>query len=495
VVRVGEITDTNTFTPWVRLYSPSGALLDSGFGSFAGEVSVTATNSGTFMVVVGDGNGGLFGSGDYRLTLAKTGDPVVVSAGDDGGPMTNGVMHTGTILTGDLDLWRFTATNGVGIVVRVGEITDTNTFTPWVRLYSPTGVLLGSSALGAAGEVAIRATNSGTFTVLIGDGNGVLSGSGTYRLTLARTGDPVVVSAGDDGGPMTNGVMHTGTILLGDLDVWTFTATSGEAIVVRVGEITGTNTFTPWVRLYSPTGVPLGSSALGAAGEVAIRATNSGTFMVVIGDGNGVLIGSGTYRLTLARTGGSVEVSPGDEGGPMNVGVNPEGVINVGDLDVYAFTTCKGENINLKLDELIDNGSFFPWLRLYAPDGALLRSLSGGTNAQINLTATNSGTFIVIVSDGNGNLSGSGTYRLTSNGLSDALRLCIPVISGTNVNISAVGGVSDATYVLFTHTNVTTPVTSWTPLRTNQFDSFGVFSRTNTFDPAEPQRFFLLQQQ
>ena len=41
-----------------------------------------------------------YGSGDYRLTLAKTGDPVVVSAGDNGGPMTNGVMHLGTILTG-----------------------------------------------------------------------------------------------------------------------------------------------------------------------------------------------------------------------------------------------------------------------------------------------------------------------------------------------------------------------------------------------------------
>jgi hypothetical protein len=232
-----------------------------------------------------------------------------------------------------------------------------------------------------------------------------------------------------------------------------------------------------------------------AAGEVSIRATNSGTFIVVIGDGNGGLSGSGDYRLTLARTGGSLEVSPGDEGGSLNVGVNPEGVIDVGDLDVYAFTTCKGENINLKLDELIDNGGFFPWLRLYGPDGVLLRSLSGATTAQIDLRATNSGTFILIVSDGNGSLLGAGTYRLTSNGLSDELRLCIPIISGTNVNLGAVGGVSNATYGLFTHTNVTAPVASWTPIRTNQFDQFGVFDYTTLYNPAERERYFLLRQQ
>ena len=41
--------------------------------------------------------GGPSGTGSYRLTLAKTGAAVVVSPDDEGGPMTNGAMHTGTI--------------------------------------------------------------------------------------------------------------------------------------------------------------------------------------------------------------------------------------------------------------------------------------------------------------------------------------------------------------------------------------------------------------
>ena len=52
----GKITDTNTFTPWIRIYGPTGKLLGSGYGAIAGEVAVTATNSGTFIVVASDGN-------------------------------------------------------------------------------------------------------------------------------------------------------------------------------------------------------------------------------------------------------------------------------------------------------------------------------------------------------------------------------------------------------------------------------------------------------
>src|SRR5207247_2334482 len=102
----------------------------------------------------------------------------------------------------------------------------------------------------AAAEVAVTAGSSGTFLVVAGDFSSGLAGSGTYRLTLAKTGTAVVVSPGDQGGPLTNGAMHTGTIDVGDLDVWTVTASAGEAIVVRMGETT-TGVW-PQLRIYSP---------------------------------------------------------------------------------------------------------------------------------------------------------------------------------------------------------------------------------------------------
>jgi len=53
---------------------------------------------------------------------------------------------------------------------------------------------------------------------------------------------------------VTNGVTTIGTIDTGDLDVWTVSANAGDAVVVRMGQITDVNTFDPWVRVYSADG-------------------------------------------------------------------------------------------------------------------------------------------------------------------------------------------------------------------------------------------------
>ena len=65
----------------------------------------------------------------------------------------------------------------------------------------------------------------------------------------------------------------------------------------------------------------------------------------------------------------------------------------------------------------------------------------------------------------------------------------------SSVHLGGVGGVANATYARFTQTNVATPAVSWTPIRTNQFDSLGVFQYTNVYNPTERQRYFLLLEQ
>jgi len=406
--------------------------------------------------------------------------------------MTNGLMHTGYIDLGDLDVWTVSANAGDSIVVRMGDMTN-STLSPALWIYGPNGALLGADSAGAvAAEVSFRATNSGTFLVVAGDFSAGYLGRGAYRLTLAKTGDPVLVSAGDEGGRMTNGLMHTGIIDVGDLDVWYFTANSGENIVVRMGETVTPSTLSPWLRLYGPNGALLSSVADGAtSAEVFARATNSGTFIVVAADFSAGYSGSGAYRLTLAKTGEPFAVSPGDEGGPMNGGNGYTGTIDVGDIDAFNFTACDGDFVVLQLYEVITNSTLTPWLRLYGRDGALLGSVAAATATQLSIRATNSGAFTVLVTDDSPGYSGTGAYQLTVNGLSFDMKLCIPVISGANVAIGGVGGVSNATFILYSQTNITAPFATWTPLLTNQFDGFGVFNRTN-LSRADPQRFYRL---
>jgi hypothetical protein len=424
VVRVGELTSSGNFDPWLQVYGPDGMLAGSGTvaGATAEEVALTATNGGTFTVLVSDGNyGGFSGSGNYELNYVTLPGDLVVSSGDEGGPMINGELNTGKITIGDLDAWTFTAKSGDSVVVRVGELTSAGNFDPWLRVYGPDGVLAGSGTIAGATteEVALTATNGGTFTVLVSDGNyGGFSGTGTYELNYVTLPGELVVSSGDEGGPMTNGELNMGKITIGDLDGWTFTANVGDSVVVRVGELTSAGNFDPWLRIYGPDGVLVGSGTIAGATteEVALTATNGGTFTVLVSDGNyGGYDGTGTYELNYVTLPGDLVVSSGDDGGPMINGESNEGKITIGDLDGWTFTANPGDSVVVRVGELTSAGNFDPWLRVYGPDGVLAGSgtVAGDTTEEVALTATNGGTFTVLVSDGNyGGSGGTGTYEL-----------------------------------------------------------------------------------
>jgi len=230
--------------------------------------------------------------------------------------------------------------------------------------------------------------------------------------------------------------------------------------------------------------------------ELVLAATNSGTFTALINDsGNLSFDGTGAYRLYFAHFPGAFVVPSGDEGGSLT-GVDALGTIQLGDLDLWRFIACKGDNITLTMDQLSTTNTFNPGLRLYGPDGVLIADSginNSTTNAQIAVTAPSSGSFTVLVGDShNAFYGGTGTYRLSSNGLSDGLKLCTPRISDTNLFLSAVGGPTNGKAVIYSTTKVATSFALWSPMPTNQFDQFGLLNVTNLYNPSVPRQFFRL---
>ena len=467
---------TAGFDGYLELFGPDGALLTwaGGYTDDAIE-NYTATNSGTFTVMVSSWYAK--GTGTYVLNLAQIPEPFIVPAGDEGGPLANGADAIGTITLGDQDMWTFTANKGDTINVRVG----TSGFNAYLPLYGPDGALL--TWAGGYTDDAIEnytATNSGTFTVMVC--NWDHGGSGTYVLNLAQIPEPFIVPAGDEGGPLANGADAIGTITLGDQDMWTFTANKGDTINVRVG----TSGFNAYLPLYGPDGALL--TWAGGYTDDAIEnytATNSGTFTVMVCNWDHG--GSGTYVLNLAQIPEPFIVPSGDQGGAMTGSAHYAGTITLGDLDLWAFTACTGDSINLGLNAT----NFNAYLALYGPDGALLTWEGGHTVETIgNYTATNCGTFTVLVC--NWDHGGTGTYGLTANGLSYELKECLPKISGTNFMFNGVGGNTNANagFVLYATTNIAAPLGLWIPVLTNQFDQFGVFSYTNIYNPTQRQQYY-----
>ena len=379
----------------------------------AAQIDVLAPVTGTYTVVVTSGDAGVDRTGSYTLTLAKSPGAITISPGDEGGPMTNGSNHTGDIHIGDLDAYTFTATAGEAIMLGVGEVGADSAFVPWIRLRSPTGQNLGSESGVLATQIEALATVTGTYTVIVASGDAGLDGAGGYTLTLAKSPGAITISGGDEGGPMTNGSNHVGSIHIGDLDAWTFTATAGEAIMIGVGETGIPTAFSPWIRLRSPTGQNLGSESASWRSRSKRSRPSPALYTVIVASGDAGLDGAGAYTLTLAKSPGPITISGGDDGGALTNGDNHTGIIHVGDLDMWSFQAVAGEALTVGIGETGPNSAFVPWIRLRSPTGQNLGSQSGVMAAQINVTATVTGTYTVVVASGDVGLDDAGSYTLT----------------------------------------------------------------------------------
>lgn len=403
-LRVGEIAGTPSYSPYLRLYGPTGVLIGQDNDASDSYVNHRATNAGTFTVVVGSWFSGQMGSYDLRLVTVP--GAFTVPAGDEGGALTNGMNHFGTTSNGDEDAWTFTASAGENITLRVGELTGTANYYPFMRLIGPTGVLIAQDNDAGDSFINHRATNSGTFTVNVGAW--FRGQTGTYSLRYAKAPGAFVVPSDDEGGPLTNGGVHPGATSVGDEDMWSFTAAVGDNITLRVGEVTGTANYYPYLRLIGPTGVQVGFDNDASDSYLNYRATNAGTYTVLVGawfPGN-----AGTYNLHYANVPVPFIVPPGDEGGGLTNGANHLGVTSNGDEDMWSFSATAGENITIRVGETSGTANYNPFVRLIGPTGVLIAQDNNASDSYINIRATNSGTFTVIV--GAWFRGNTGTYNL-----------------------------------------------------------------------------------
>lgn len=460
VVGVGEIAGSGPdpgFDPWIRLYGPDGTWLSEDWGSNGARTYAQAPLTGTYTVRVAEA-GTQAGPGKYSLTIAKTPGPYSVSAGDEGGPATNGANHSGVISPGDIDPWTFEAAKNDSIAVSIGEVLTSGAdpgFDPWIRLYGPDGSWLTEDWGSNAANLYAQAPLTGTYTVVVAEA-GTQSGAGKYSLTFAKTPGPYSIASGDEGGPMTNGANHPGMVLIGDLDAWTFQATKNDSIAVKIGEILtsgGDPDFDPWIRLYGPDGTWLTEDWGSNAADLYAQAQLTGTYTVIVTEA-GTQSGAGKYSLTFAKTPGPYTVSPGDEGGPMTNGIHYNGVIPGGDLDPWTFQAAKNDDIALRIDEVISgpDPDFDPWIRLYAPDGTWLTEDWGSKSGQIAMRAPLAGTYTVLVTEA-GNQSGPGSYSLTVSGLTNSVP--IPVVTAFHANPPTIQSGQSST-LSWSTTNATT---------------------------------------
>ena len=341
------------------------------------------------------------------------------------GVLTNGADAVGEIASaGQTQTWTFTASKGDGLVLTVIDRAADPAWGPWAGLRGPDGTLLSAFGGGDAGQTFRSAPETGTYSVVVGASPNARNETGPYILRLAKVPGGYVVPDGDEGGGLTNGQNHPGTITLGDLDLWSFHAEAGDALCLTVADqIPGpTSNLAPFIRVWGPDGTGLVNGDGGLATQLCFRAPmddpslgtiGTGTYTVLISANVNAAARTGTYILRLARAPAPFVVPSGDEGGDLTNGQSSPGTITRGDLDLWRFAANKDDVLSLKLTA--QNTGLE--IRVLGPNKELLADAASGPVTQVNLTAKLSGTYTVVISAYVNAPASTGDYTLLATGI------------------------------------------------------------------------------
>ena len=192
---------------------------------------------------------------------------------------------------------------------------------------------------------------------------------------------------------------------------------------------------------------------------------------------------NGSYSVVITNNFGSVTSSNAvlEAGAPV-LTIQPQSqTVNVGATVVFS----------------IDGFGVPPFFLQWYKDGTNLVDggrISGATNAELtidNVQFLDAGSYWVVVSNYVGSVTSSNAVLTV---LAAPSFGSIVSTSGGGFILSGTGGTSNGTFYVLTTTNLTVPLTNWTPIATDQFDSLGDFIFTNNAQTNTPQQFYLLQQ-
>ena len=349
---------------------------------------------------------------------------------------------------------------------------------------------------------SVGAGSNATFTV---------SATGTVPLSYQwqRVGTNMVgtnlVNGGNVSGAATNVLKFTPAQLTNAGSYWVIVTNFGGSVTSSVAALTVGN-FPPAITIQ-PT-----NQVTGVSSNVTIVVVATGTEPLVyqwwLNVTNRVVNGLQTGGETISGATSNVltinNVQTNDNGSYSVVITNNFGSVTSSNavleagapvltLQPQSQTVNVGATVVFSTDGFGAPPFFFQWFK----DGTNLVDggrISGATNFELtidNVQFLDAGSYWLVVS----NYVGSAT---SSNAVLTVLAAPsfggIVSTSGGGFILSGTGGTSNGTFYVLTTTNLTVPLTNWTPIATDQFDSLGGFIFTNAAQTNAPQMFYILKQ-
>ena len=257
---------------------------------------------------------------------------------------------------------------------------------------------------------------------------------------------------------------------------------SGAGVLTKTGSgtltISGNNTYNGGTTISH--GTLLANNVAGSA---------TGTGLVTVA--GGTLAGTGIISSVVSVNAGGV-LAPGNPFGTLTVSNNL--TLSAGSTNFMQVQHSPLTNNSVKVTGILTEGGTLNVTNL---GGTALAA--GDTFTLFNAASYNGAFANVILPSLPVGLAWN-TNNLNTAGTLSVVVTAKPVIgtvsiSGGGLALAGTGGVANASFYLLGSTNLSTPVSNWTRLLTNQFDNSGNFNFTNGINSNTAQSFYLLQLQ
>ena len=310
-------------------------------------------------------------------------------------------------VSGETDSYSFSLAQGESVQISVVDPShaDTDDLAPYIRLFDPSNTEVRSGNDYVVARIfSYTAETGGTFEMHVSSGpNAGKDATGPYRLYFSKA------PGASEHGSLNDHHMSSGTIDLGDIDSYSFSANAGDRAHLRMTATSGD--LFPYLHLYDPDGEPIssvGDYAVAASRSVALEKTGQYTVMLSAGHPNGRQRTTGDYTLHFARAPGA------NEHGLLSDHDTRSGSIDLGDIDSYTFYAEENDRVHVRLADLAGQ-DMYPYIHLYSPSGELVEHAGGYTVADLqNQLLTETGVYTLILTSGhyNGLEDTAGSYTL-----------------------------------------------------------------------------------
>ena len=161
-----------------------------------------------------------------------------------------------------------------------------------MTLYAPDGSYITYASNHTVANIYNRiAPQTGTYTLVVQDGNGTRDKVTNYEIHFAKSTDA------NEHGKISGEGSYSETITLGDLDSFTFDGSTGDEITLVLREVNTTDIY-PLMTLYKPDGTFFTNRSHNSeVGLFDLSLPLAGTYTIVIQDGTGARSQIGDYVL------------------------------------------------------------------------------------------------------------------------------------------------------------------------------------------------------